>query len=222
MNALRRFASTRTPKNFFLQKAVGNRPFRLLDVGAGNHSPSKTVRLFPQCEYHGLDLSKDERYNAADEAALAGFYVMDLTALQFEAIPDAYFDYINIAHVIEHLHNGDAVLRGLAKKLKSGGHIYIEYPGQRSTRLPSMHNTLNFYDDATHVRVYTVPEVESVLKGEGFRVLASGTRRSWSYILAIPARVLQAWIGRKKVQGNVFWDLLGFAEYVFARKGAGH
>ena len=220
MNALRRFISTRTPKNYFLQKAVGNRPFRLLDVGAGNHSPSKSVRLFPACEYHGLDLNKDYSYNAEDERALAGFYELDLTKLQFEAIPDQYFDYITMAHVIEHLYNGDEVIRGLAEKLRPGGHIYIEFPGARSKRLPSMEGSLNFHDDKTHVRVYSHREVGDVLKSAGFRVIRSGTRRSWAYVFATPFRIASTLLRGRKVQGNMLWDLMGFAEFVYAQKKA--
>lgn len=218
MNALRRFASTRTPKNYFLQKAVGDRPFRLLDVGAGNHSPSKTMRLFPACEYYGLDLNKDYSYNADDERALKGFYEMDLTELRFETLPDSYFDFITMAHIIEHLHNGDEVIRGLATKLKPGGFIYIEFPGRRSTQLPSMYGSLNFHDDKTHVRVYSHTEVSSLLKNAGFSVLRSGTRRSWAYVFATPFRAASALLLGKKMQGNMLWDLLGFAEFVFAQK----
>jgi ubiquinone/menaquinone biosynthesis C-methylase UbiE len=218
MHVLRRFISSQTPKVHFLLKAVDDRPFRLLDVGAGNHSPSKTKRLFPACEYHGLDLNKDYSYDDEDERALAGFYEMDLTQLRFESIPDNYFDYITMAHIIEHLHNGDEVIRGLTEKLKPGGYIYIEFPGIRSTKLPSMEGSLNFHDDKTHVRVYSHTEVGGVLRSKGFTVIQSGTRRSWAYVFATPFRAAAALLRGRKVQGNVLWDLMGFAEFVFARK----
>src|ERR1051325_10422867 len=102
-----RSLSLQTPKFRHMQKAFGQKPFRLLDVGAGNHSPSKTTSLFPGCEYYGLDLNKDYNYNEADSRALKGFYEMDLTKLELDVIPDNFFDYINMAHIIEHLHNGD-------------------------------------------------------------------------------------------------------------------
>jgi SAM-dependent methyltransferase len=216
---LKKFISTRTPKFYFLQKAVDNKPFKLLDIGAGNHSPSKTVALFPKCEYYGVDLNKDYNYNQQDELALKGFYEMDLTKLEFENIPDNFFDYINMAHIIEHLHNGDIVLELLSKKLKKGGHIYIEYPGQKSTKLPSMNGTLNFYDDKTHVRIYSYQELTALLETNGFTVLSSGMRRSWFYIAMVPFRLLSFTLKGKKPPANVFWDLLGFAEYVYAKKG---
>lgn len=36
-----------------------------------------------------------------------------------------------MAHVIEHLFNGDEVIPLLLTKLKSKGYFYIEYPGQK-------------------------------------------------------------------------------------------
>lgn len=215
---IQKFLATRTPKFYFLNKAVGDKRFTLLDVGAGNHSPSKTTTTFPNCEYHGVDLNKDYAYNIADETALKGFYEMDLTKLEFSSIPDNYFDYINMAHIIEHLHNGEDVLAGLTKKLKAGGYIYIEYPGNQSTKLPSMYGTLNYYDDPTHVRIYSYNEISDILSRNGFSVLSKGMRRSWFYILLMPLRILSFWLRGKRLHANIFWDVLGFAEYVYARK----
>jgi SAM-dependent methyltransferase len=197
---------------------VEARAFTLLDIGAGNHSPSKTKNIFPNATYYGLDLNKSYSYSDEDIRVMDGFYEMDLTQLQFDVIPDNFFDYINIAHVIEHLHNGDIVVEKLLAKLKKGGHIYIEYPGKKSTKLPSMYGTLNFYDDPTHVRIYSVPEVRAVLEKNGLTVLSSGMRRSWFYIAMIPLRALRFLAKGEKVHANVFWDLMGFAEYVFAKK----
>ncbi len=54
--AVKRFFRGRNSKFIFLKKSFGNEPFKLLDVGVGNHSASKTVSLFPACEYYGVDL----------------------------------------------------------------------------------------------------------------------------------------------------------------------
>ena len=96
--------------------------------------------------------------------------------------------------------------------------MYIEYPGIRSTRLPSMHGSLNFKDDPTHVRVYSVKELTTLFQHNGCHVLKGGTRRNGWFILAMPWRIVFNWIQGKKIQGNIFWDLLGFAEYVWVRK----
>jgi SAM-dependent methyltransferase len=218
MNAFRRWFSLRNYKFGFIQKALGSQPFNLLDIGAGNHSASKTKSIFPGCAYHGLDLDKNYNNDAADFAAMAAFYELDLTKLDYSAVQDNHFDYIRMCHVIEHLHNGNEVLCGLLPKLKKGGYFYIEYPGEKSTRLPSMYGSLNFKDDPTHVRVYSVKEISKIFTENGLTVVRGGTRRNIWNIVAIPARVLAHWLRGKKLQGNIFWDLLGFAEYVYAVK----
>ncbi len=216
--SLKAFGSSFINKFIFLKKAVGNKPFRLLDIGAGNHSASKTKRVFPQCEYHGVDLEKDYNNTAEDLALMTAFYEMDLTKLDFSSIPGNYFDAINMVHVIEHLYNGDEVIKGLLPKLKSGGYMYIEYPGEKSTRFRSMPGTLNFKDDPTHVRVYSVKELSTLLSSNNCEVIKAGTRRNPWFIMAMPFRIIGTWIKGKKLQGNIFWDIYGFAEFVWARK----
>jgi ubiquinone/menaquinone biosynthesis C-methylase UbiE len=208
-----------TPHKFrFLPSDFKQRKFALLDVGAGSHSATKTKAIFPNCEYHGIDITKNYENDAEDFKAMSGFYELDLTALQFESIPNNYFDVIVMSHIIEHLHNGDKVIEGLLPKLKKGGYIYIEYPGQRSTKLPSMKRTLNFYDDPTHVRIYSVAEVTKVLETNGCEVLRGTTRRYWPYIALLPLTVVSETIKYGFIPGGVFWDIAGFAEYVFAIK----
>jgi SAM-dependent methyltransferase len=213
-----RFLKGRNSKFIFLKRSFGNKAFKLLDVGVGNHSASKTVSLFPACEYYGVDLNKD--YNNSDEdfKVMKCFYEMDLTTLDFHLIPDQYFDGIWIVHVIEHLHNGDKVLENLIGKLKTDGYMYIEYPGIRSTKLPSMYGTLNFKDDLSHVRVYSVKELTELFERNGCKVLKGGIRRNLYFILVSPLRILGHWIRGKKLIGNIFWDILGFAEFIYVRK----
>lgn len=205
-------------KFIFLKRSFGDKPFRLLDIGAGNHSASKTKKVFPRCEYYGVDMERGYNNDEHDFRLMSGFYEMDLTKLDFSSIPDNYFDGIWMVHVIEHLYNGDAVLQGLLPKLKSGGYIYIEYPGKKSTTLPSMYGTLNFKDDPTHVRVYSVSELASVFEKENCLLLKSGTRRNPWFIMAMPFRIAGSLLTGKKIQGNIFWDILGFAEYLWVQK----
>ena len=215
---LKAFASSFITKFIYLQKAFGNKPFRLLDIGAGNHSASKAKRVFPNCEYHGVDMERGYNNTQSDFEMMDAFYEMDLTKLNFSIIPDNYFDAIQMAHVIEHLYNGDEVVKGLLPKLKTGGYIYLEYPGPKSTRLPSMKGTLNFKDDETHVRVYSVKELSILLEANGCNVLEAGLRRNIWFIMAMPVRIIKTWVSGKKLQGNIFWDVLGFAEFVWAKK----
>ena len=81
-----------------------------------------------------------------------------------------------------------------------------------------MRDTLNFYDDDTHVRVFSHEEVSGILKPKGFSILRSGTRRHWPIILLFPFALVHQTVKYGYVPGGVFWDIMGFAEFVFARK----
>lgn len=81
-----------------------------------------------------------------------------------------------------------------------------------------MKRTLNFYDDPTHVRIYSVPEVAGILEKSGFSVLRQGTRRYWPYIVLLPLTLVTEFLKYRFIPGGVFWDIAGFAEFVFARK----
>ncbi len=191
--------------------------FTLLDVGAGNHSSTRAKGIFPKCTYHGIDI---DTYNntSTDLQAMDRYFEMDISKLSFDDIPDNFYDVILMAHIIEHVHNGDQVITELCKKLKPGGYIYIEYPGKKSLRLPSMKDTLNFYDDPTHVKVYTVEEVAFAVINSNCTVLKKGTRRHWPYILLMPVKIALDLIKKRYISAVTFWDIVGFAEFVYAQK----
>lgn len=200
------------------EKKLGSTAFTLLDVGAGNHSASKIKRHFPGCRYFGIDIVKDYNNDEEDFRLMEGFWEKDLTKLDFADIPDNFFDAILMTHIIEHLTNGDAVIKALIPKLKKGGYIYIEYPSGNSVHFPSKKGTLNFYDDPTHVRIYSIPELRIVLEPQGMKILGSGIRKDWRNIAMMPVKIIHNKIKYGYVMGSVYWDWYGFAEFVWAQK----
>ncbi len=217
-DVLRRFTPAMPYKLKYLRRRFDGRPFAMLDIGAGNHSATRTRAWLPSCRYTGVD--RDRRYHndARDFALMEAFHELDLTRLEFGGIPDGAFDVVMMAHVVEHLANGDEVVRALCAKLRPGGVFYLEFPSPRSLRLPSMRGTLNFRDDDSHVRLWTRPELERALADGGLRVVASGARRDAFRIAITPLRVVASLLRQGWVPGSVFWDLLGFADRIVAEK----
>jgi hypothetical protein len=81
-----------------------------------------------------------------------------------------------------------------------------------------MPGTLNFCDDPTHVRIYDIKEIANTLIRCGFKIIKAGKRRNLIRCLLTPLVAIYHLIKFKKVQGSVFWDILGFAEFVYAVK----
>ena len=211
-------AITLPAKYRFLNKLFKQGEFVLLDIGAGNHSASKTKKWFPNCEYHGLDLNKNYNNDENDFKLMKSFYELNLEELNLDSVPNANFDFIMMAHVIEHLKNGDQVLVKLLAKLKPGGYLYVEYPGIKSTQLPRMKGTLNFFDDDTHVRVYSLTELYNLFLKNNTEIIKGGTRRYIPNILMMPLKVIHNLIKYGKILPSIFWDFFGFAEFILIKK----
>ncbi len=202
------------------EKYLGKEELSILDIGAGSHSATITKQWFPKCHYTGVDITKSYDNDETDIKNMDEFIEMDLTKLEFSSIPDNRYDLIVMSHVIEHLHNGDKVISGLISKLKKDGIIYLEFPSERSVNFPSKRETLNFYDDPTHCRVFSLKEVSGILIKKDLKILSAGVRRQWINIVLMPFKIIFQSIIKGYVRGGVYWDYYGFAEYVCARKSA--
>jgi len=202
----------------FFHKKFKDASFNLLDVGCGNHSPSIAKYWFPRCRYYGLD--RDPHYNndSRDTGLMDGFYQIDLVEDTLDEVPNEFFDLVIMAHIIEHLPNGEDVIKGLLPKLRKNGYMYLEYPSFRSTRLPSMRGTLNFFDDPTHCRLYSQMDLYNLFMVNGCKIVKGGTRRRALFIVLMPLRVIHDLVRHRYVSGSAFWDLMGFAEYIVVQK----
>ena len=204
------------PKFARIQGEFRDREFSVLDVGCGNHSATATKRVFPRCKYYGIDR---ESYNnsKSDFAEMEVFYELDLESDPLSSVPEDFFDVILLSHVIEHLTDGVALIGRLVTKLRTGGVIYIEFPSVRSLSFPSMRGTLHFCDDPSHVRLYDVKEICNHLLMADMTVVKAGNLRDPVKILQFPLLVAYHLL-RGTLSAGVFWYVLGFSDFVFARK----
>jgi SAM-dependent methyltransferase len=208
------------PRLRLFRKDFDNRPFTLLDIGCTSGSSLVTKAWYPNCAYVGLNLSRDV-LSAGEIAAMDEFIEADLERDDLSRLPDGSFDVIVVAHVIEHLSNGLAVLSRLATKLAAGGRLYVEFPSVRSLGLPSAVGTLNFCDDPTHIRLYDVKEVANELLASGLRIVRGGRRKDYRRMLLAPLTLplqIKTLLREGRLHGTGMWDLLGFADFVYARR----
>lgn len=206
------------PKLKYLYDEYKGNPFTILDVGCGNHSASIIKSVFKNSKYYGID---KENYNNSDDdlKLMEKFYKIDLEYGSYNDIPDNSFDVIMLAHVIEHISNGLSVVEKLMPKLKKGGVIYIEFPSVKSLNFPSMKGTLHFCDDPTHKRLYDVKEISNLLLANGFKIIKAGNLRDPVRIILFPAILISSLI-RGTIGAGTFWYVLGFPDFVFARKNS--
>ncbi len=198
----------------------GDRPIKLLDVGTAADSVGIAKRWLPHCQYFGLDIT-DTHLKPEDRGRMEALILADLETDTLDRLEDGFFDAIIVSHVIEHLSNGLVALERLCAKLAPGGRIYIEFPSVRSLNLPEARHTLNFSDDETHIRVYDIKEVANTMMRSGLRVIRAGRRREWPRIflsIATFPRQLMTYFREGRLHGIGLWDLMGFADFVYARR----
>lgn len=91
---------------------------RLLEIGCGNGDTLRRLQELGWQDLHGIELSE----SAARSARRDGFAVkVEMIESALESYPDASFDVIVSAMVLEHLVDPFAVVRQVARKLKPGG-----------------------------------------------------------------------------------------------------
>ena len=200
-----------------IYKEYKGKEINYLDIGCGSDSPHTTKIISPKCKYYGLDIKKDH-IQPKDLDAMEKFYHLNLMKDDISEMPDDYFDIVNITHVIEHITNSYEVLEKLIPKLKKGGKYYIEFPSVRSLSFPSKPGTLNFCDDDTHIFLPSVREVANLLLANNFKIIKGGLRRDKIRIMLAPLYYIVDRVYYKHGYAGAYWDILGFAEYVYAEK----
>jgi SAM-dependent methyltransferase len=198
---------------------------RILDIGCGNGSPTVTKRWFPGCHYTGADIQR-YKLSDADVAAMDEFFQLDARGSGYDAIPEASYDFVILNHVVEHMTDPAPIVAALCRKLKPGGYIWIAFPSERSLKLPhSVDETLNFFDDPTHVYLPSVGEIAGILTVNEVNVLDAGRSREgfWTTIADV-FKLCKRWVKKLftgEFSGRGMWYLLGFEDHVFGQRRPG-
>ncbi len=130
----------------------------VLELGAGYCHFINNVRAGRKT---AIDISPAAAAHAAPDVDLHPGSVTDL-----EFLPDASVDLAFASNLFEHLSQADFAkcLAGLRKKLKPGGQLVILQPNYRRAYR-------EYFDDYTHISVYSDVSLSDFLKANGYRVL---------------------------------------------------
>jgi SAM-dependent methyltransferase len=193
---------------------------RLLDVGCGSNSPYLVKSVRPDIYYVGLDVAD---YHQAEESKANADKYLIVSPNEFDGaiagLGTSPFDAVISCHNLEHCNRPDLVLSAMCGALRPGGSLYLSFPSEASTRMPSRQGTLNFYDDPTHRSVPAWRNVLDSLKGHGMEMVYTAQRyRPWAALLVgLVFEPFVAPLGKQAPKGGT-WALYGFESIIWARK----
>ncbi len=148
---------------------------RILDAGCGAAPALKYLTLLGY-DTIGSDLMRYPLQQARIVAPEAAVVCNDLHAPM--SFADASMDIVLAADVIEHLHDGAALLRECFRVLRPGGYVIISTVNRWDLRRwthPYLGRVWSALTDPTHVRFYSPPELRDALRHAGFDRV-----RTWS------------------------------------------
>ncbi|HJY63551.1 MAG TPA: class I SAM-dependent methyltransferase, partial [Ignavibacteria bacterium] len=204
-------------KGGFIKTIVKNG--KLLDVGCGNNSPSVIKQKRPDINYTGIDIdvySQESGYEKYADRLI--FTNPDNFHLEIEKFTNE-FDSIICSHNLEHCFNYNAVLLAMLGALKSNGKIYLAFPCEKSVTFPKRKNSLNFYDDVTHINLINYDDIIAKLAQNNV-IIDFAVRQYKPLILAVIGFLFEP-IGRifnMQAPWQATWALYGFETIIIGHK----
>lgn len=134
--------------------------FHVLELGAGYAHFINNIRCARR--------SALDQWDGLPEFTAPGVETHIGSAVDLEFLPDASVDFVFASNLFEHLTQPEfaAVLAALRRKLKAGGTLNILQPNYRRAYR-------EYFDDYTHVAVYSDISLCDFLRANGYRILVS-------------------------------------------------
>ena len=196
---------------------------RLLDAGAGPGGLVLWKEWLPprrdDIRMCAVDMVPGELFERYDD-----FQICDLDSEQLKYGPGS-FNAVLLSHVLEHIKDEKKFFLELGRVLTAGGRLYVEVPTPASRHFPGRQlfldrgvdvSTVNFFDDSTHLRTFSLGELSALAEGSGFTPLESGligNRYMEDELLSFGIRN-----GDQELATYGLWSKLGFAHYLVAER----
>ncbi len=137
-------------------------PAKVLDYGCGGGRFFRQLRGLPY-QLYGVEYDPHLLSALADE----GVEVEDAATIRDDRW-DGEFDYITLAHVLEHVPDPDALLRRLFRWLKPGAALYIELPNASACGLAIFGRHWRGLEAPRHFALPTRAALANALERAGF------------------------------------------------------
>lgn len=183
---------------------------KVLDVGCG---PGNTLQIFREAR-NDLELSGIDFQIAPETRDTPNLNLVQADVIKGLPFTRHCFDLVTCYFVLEHIHLSDLEVfcENLTALVKPGGYLFLTVPNQWSI-------WLDFYDDPTHVRPYTVEAMVRLFLPLGIETHQLGKDRSWKILMLSPFYWLYCkLIGKKSVINFFGVHLLGSNSYLLGRK----
>ena len=141
----------------------------ILDFGCGQGIFVKIAKKFGY-QVFGYDI---------DPKAAADFYSL-------KEIPNHFFDAVVCFDVIEHVDNPQKILKNIRQKLKPNGLLFLTTPNRLGLAGRIIKNKFWGLVPQGHKNVYTLSQMEGLLKTAGFKIIEAKTNLiAWWYLTKI-------------------------------------
>lgn len=165
---------------------AGRRGGRLLDVGCGS---GKAVRRLRELGWDARGLELDP---VAVEAARAAGLPVEQGDLSTAGLPEAAFDVVTLSHVIEHVHDPQALLQECRRVLRPGGRIVVVTPNAESWLHRRYGRLWLGLDPPRHLHVFTLASLARLAHAAELQIVRLDTTIRGANSVALAAAALKA------------------------------